>query len=178
LSNLSLAKGIDDVIATFERLARSGKNVRLLLAGPCLASAEQTLIDKALAQWPDRIEYRGPVYGREKSRFYADIDVFVFPTRTESWGIVLTEALSVGRPVIARSRGCVPWIVQGGCGQVIEADADFPASAAAHITRWLENPAEFAAARTAATQRSRELEQDATAQLPTFVDRVRSGRQD
>lgn len=179
MSNLTITKGVDDAIATFERLARSGRRVRLILAGPCMAAADRELVDQALARWPEQIEYRGPVYGREKGQFFADVDVFLFPTRYvhESWGIVLTEALSVGCPVVTRSRGCVPWIVRNGCGYVIEDGVDFPTAAAEHVIRWMEEPAEFAAARAAATRRSIELEQDATIELPAFVDRVRSRRQ-
>jgi glycosyltransferase involved in cell wall biosynthesis len=176
MSNLTLAKGVDDAIATFERLARDERRIRLILAGPCMGAAERTLLDKTLSRWPEQVEYRGPVYGRDKAQFFADIDVFLFPTRYvhESWGIVLTEALSVGCPVVTRSRGCVPWIVRGGCGLVVEADAEFPRAAATYIGRWMREPAEFSAARAAASRRSRELESDAIAQLPAFVDQLRS----
>jgi glycosyltransferase involved in cell wall biosynthesis len=179
MSNLTITKGIDDAIATFEQLARSGRRVRLILAGPCMAATDRELVDQALARWPEQIEYRGPVYGREKAQFFADVDVFLFPTRYvhESWGIVLTEAMSVGCPVITRSRGCVPWIVRNGCGYVIEDGVDFPAAAAEHVIRWMEEPAGFAAARAAAAQRSVELEQDATTQLPAFVEGLRARRQ-
>jgi glycosyltransferase involved in cell wall biosynthesis len=143
-----------------------------------MAAAERALVDQALVRWPQQVEYRGPVYGREKAQFFADIDVFLFPTRYEheSWGIVLTEALSVGCPVVTRSRGCVPWIVRQGCGVVIEAEDDFPTVASELIARWIDQPAELSAMRAAATRRSEELEQDAAAQLPAFVDQVRARR--
>lgn len=175
LSNLTFAKGLDDAIATFERLAERGLPVRLILAGPCMGAAERALIDGALARWPDRIEYRGAVYGRDKAQFFSDIDVFVFPTRYihESWGIVLSEALAVGCPLITRSRGCVPWIVRDGCGFVIDDAQSFPDVAAEHIGRWLAEPDELAQARRAALQRSAALERDAVEQLPVFVEGVR-----
>ncbi|HEX6961977.1 MAG TPA: glycosyltransferase family 4 protein [Lacipirellula sp.] len=176
LSNLSVAKGIDDVLATFQRLAGgNGRRVRLILAGPCMSAVERDMVDDALARMPGQIDYRGPVYGRDKAQFFADIDAFLFPTRSESWGIVLSEALAAGCPVVTRNRGCTPWIVRDGCGHVIEADADFPTVAVEHIERWRDNPAEFAAARAAAKRRSAALEQEATEQLPAFVRRVRGG---
>lgn len=176
MSNLSLAKGIDDVLATFQRLAGDGgRRVRLTLAGPCMSAVERALVDDALARMPGQVEYRGPVYGRDKAQFFADIDVFLFPTRSESWGIVLTEALSAGCPVVARDRGCVPWIVRGGCGHVIDGDVDFPMAAAEHLRRWRDNPAELSAGRDAAKRRSAELAREATDQLPAFSMRLRGG---
>jgi glycosyltransferase involved in cell wall biosynthesis len=172
LSNLTIAKGLDDAIGVLERLAVSSRPVRLILAGPCMAAEEQAIVDNALARWPDLIEYRGPVFGSDKAQFFADIDAFLFPTRyaNESWGIVLTEALSAGCPVIARSRGCVRWIVQHGCGLVVDRDGDFVGEAARQIAAWMDSPADFQAARAAATQRAAEMNKDAARELSEFVE--------
>ena len=172
LSNLSLAKGLDDAIATFELLAASGTPVQLLLAGPCRGTEERKLIDAAAARWPERVHYRGPVYDEAKASFFAGIDVFIFPTRNESWGIVLSEALTAGCPVIARSRGCIPWIVRDHCGVVIDAELDFAPIAAQQIQNWIDSPATHESARKAARIRSQELELDADRELPEFARRM------
>ena len=137
-----LAKGIDETIWTFERLAQQGRDVRLIIAGPCKGRAEQELIDASVAKWPERVDYRGAVYGAAKAQFFADVDALIFPTRyaTESWGIVVTEALAAGVPVIARSRGCMPWIVDGQCGLVVARDAEFVAPAAELVGAWIDSP--------------------------------------
>ena len=177
LSVMKLAKGLDDVIATFERLASAGRDVRLVLAGPRKGGpAENRLIDEAVEKWPSRVEFRGPVYGPEKSRFFADVDAFIFPTRTESWGIVLTEALAAGCPVVARSKGCVPWIVQRGCGVAVDPQANFVDQACATVTQWIESPEVFRCACAAAATRSAELQADADRELPEFVSRVLDDR--
>lgn len=174
LSNITLEKGLPEAIATFAQLASAGRDVRLVLAGPCMGGAERRMIDELMAAWPDRVDYRGPIYGPDKGRFYADVDAFLFPTkyRNESWGIVLTEALSVGCPVIARSRGCVPWIVRDDCGLVVHAHEDFVTLAAQRIKHWMESPGAYESARRAALRRWRELEQDAQRELPAMVDQV------
>lgn len=53
-----------------------------------------------------REEYReavflGPKHGEELARLFASADVFVFPSRTDTFGLVLLEALSSGTPVAA-----------------------------------------------------------------------------
>jgi glycosyltransferase involved in cell wall biosynthesis len=172
LSNLSMAKGLDDVIETFEQLAAQNRRVRLILAGPCAGEKERRLVDQACERWPDRVDYRGPVFGAAKAQFFADIDAFLFPTRNESWGIVLCESLAAKRPVIARSRGCVPWIVHGDCGLVVEPSGDFVTAAVEQVSRWIDDPERHRLARVAAHQRSRELEIDAERQLPQFVEAI------
>lgn len=172
-STILMKKGIDEAIATFERVAAAGRDVRMIVAGPCKGSAERQLIDAAVARWPDRMEYRGPVYGAAKAQYFADIDVLLFPTRypAESWGIVLTEALQASCPVMTRSRGCIPWIVDAECGLAVDPDQDFITPAAELIGRWMDSPPAFAAAQAAARRRSQELEADADRELPEFINR-------
>jgi glycosyltransferase involved in cell wall biosynthesis len=43
----------------------------------------------------------GPRQGEELARFFASADVFVFPSRTDTFGLVLLEALASGTPVAA-----------------------------------------------------------------------------
>jgi glycosyltransferase involved in cell wall biosynthesis len=61
--------------------------------------------DPALA---DRIHFAGPRVGDELRRRYQQADVLVLPSRLESYGMVVTEALAVGLPVIAAAVGGVP----------------------------------------------------------------------
>ena len=43
--------------------------------------------------------FLGPKHGEELARIYAAADVFVFPSRTDTFGLVLLEALACGTPV-------------------------------------------------------------------------------
>lgn len=45
--------------------------------------------------------FLGPRYGADLARAYAGADVFVFPSRTDTFGLVLLEALACGTPVAA-----------------------------------------------------------------------------
>ena len=50
--------------------------------------------------YPDA-EFVGPLQGEELARYFASADVFVFPSRTDTFGLVLLEALASGTPVAA-----------------------------------------------------------------------------
>jgi glycosyltransferase involved in cell wall biosynthesis len=60
--------------------------------GPALASLRQ--------QYPDT-RFVGAHQGEALARWYADADVFVFPSRTDTFGLVVLEALACGVPVAA-----------------------------------------------------------------------------
>ena len=62
------------------------------------------------------MEYLGEVDGEAKTRAYLDADVFVLPTFSENFGVVVAEALAHGLPVIT-TRGA-PWadLETYGCG--------------------------------------------------------------
>jgi glycosyltransferase involved in cell wall biosynthesis len=60
--------------------------------GPALASLR--------ARYP-RAHYLGAHQGEKLAKIYASADVFVFPSRTDTFGIVLLEAMASGLPVAA-----------------------------------------------------------------------------
>ena len=175
LSNLTLVKGLKEVLETFEALVSRGCPVRLVLAGPCMQKEALRLIEQAKKRWPELVEYRGPVYGEQKALFFSEIDTFLFPTqyKNESWGIVLTESLAVGRPVIAYDRGCISHIVRGGCGLVVPKNDHFALAASEQIELWVANPGLYLQARQQAFQRNEELESEAEEQLTAFVREIR-----
>jgi glycosyltransferase involved in cell wall biosynthesis len=57
-------------------------------------------LGKLQRDYPD-VLFTGPRYGEALARAYAGADVFVFPSRTDTFGLVLLEALACGTPVAA-----------------------------------------------------------------------------
>jgi glycosyltransferase involved in cell wall biosynthesis len=172
LSNLSVAKGLDQVLATFRALHNSGRKVTLRLAGPCHTRQSHRLVQQALADYQGSIEYIGPVYGEKKLAFLQGIDCFLFPSRSESWGIVLHEAMAAGVPVIAYDRGCTRTAVGPKAGLVIDGDAPFVDLATERIQRWIDQPHEFADVSRAAVRQADSLRREGEAQLAQFANHL------
>ncbi len=47
------------------------------------------------------VEFVGPKFENELAQYYSDASVFVFPSKTDTYGIVMIEALACGTPVAA-----------------------------------------------------------------------------
>ncbi|MDX2215766.1 MAG: glycosyltransferase family 1 protein [Oculatellaceae cyanobacterium bins.114] len=56
----------------------------------------------------------GYLTGRDLASAFASADAFIFPSRTETLGLVLLEAMAAGCPVIAANAGGIPDIVTDG----------------------------------------------------------------
>jgi len=80
------------------------KNIRafldLELPGTKLVVGGGPSLEKLKAEYPDAV-FTGPRQGEELARTFASADVFVFPSRTDTFGLVLLEALASGTPVAA-----------------------------------------------------------------------------
>ncbi len=64
----------------------------------------------------DRVHFVGAVSDTEKWGWYRSADLFVLPSYSENFGIVIGEALTAGAPVITTT--ATPWesLVSEGCG--------------------------------------------------------------
>ena len=81
----------------------------------------------------DRVRFTGPLDGPPLDRAYAAADLFVLASRAETYGMVVTEALARGIPVVASS---VPDALGGG--GVLVPPGDVPALAGA-LRRWFDD---------------------------------------
>lgn len=83
-------------------------------------------------------DFRGIRRGEELSEDYANMDVFVFPSRTDTFGNVVLEALASGVPAVVTSAGGPKYIVKDGIsGLVAGTDAEF----IVHTSRLLRDAA-------------------------------------
>lgn len=178
LSYLSKAKGLDVAIDTFEALRQAGRDVTLSLAGPVRSAKEMRLIDQTIARHPDHVRHLGPVYDADKSRFFADIDAFILPTMTESWGLVLNESLGAGVPVITFDRGCTAFVVGKGAGLLVAPSTSFVEPAIQQIQRWMNHEDEYCRASQEAVAQAEYLHREGQRTLVDFTKHMFSAAND
>lgn len=135
LSNLSRAKGLETFLDLLRQAILQGLPIRAVLAGPATDSADRAMIDAALNEFAGALDYRGRVLGDDKTKFYRDIDVFVFPTTyaNEAQPLVVFEAKASGNDVIAFDRGCIRKQLDE-TDLLIPADAEFKEIAIAWLS--------------------------------------------
>lgn len=71
----------------------------------------------------ENIKYYGAIDNTQLKHFYQKYDVFILPSKSEPWGLVVEEALNNGMPVIVSNRvGCQNEVVTESNGLVFESD--------------------------------------------------------
>jgi glycosyltransferase involved in cell wall biosynthesis len=119
LSRVYPVKGLINLMHAWSRLP--SHNWRLCIAGPDegghLAEVMRLVAQLGIGE---SVEYVGEVDGEAKANLYRSADLFVLPTFTENFGVVVAEALAHGLPVIT-TRGA-PWaeLETNRCGWWVE----------------------------------------------------------
>jgi glycosyltransferase involved in cell wall biosynthesis len=108
--------------------------LRLDLPGTKLVVGGGPSLDKLKAEYADVI-FLGPKQGEELAAIFASADVFVFPSKTDTFGLVLLEALASGTPVAAFPvTGPIDVIGDAPVG-VLDNDLKAAALKALHVSR-------------------------------------------
>ena len=142
LSRIHPKKGIELLIETVALLKSRGTDARALVAGPgeesYIAELKRLADKRGVA---DAVHLLGMVRGKEKLSLYQASDLFVLPTSQENFGIVLTEAMACGTPVVT-TRGVDIWReLQERGAEIVDRSAEAIADA---VERLLADPAALA----------------------------------
>lgn len=121
LSRIHPKKGLEPLIDAWA-LART-PGWELVIAGPD-EGGHRAAVEKRAATRGADVQFLGAVPDAEKWDLYAAADVFVLPTASENFGVVVAEALASGVPSITTR--AAPWssLIERRCGWWIETGAE------------------------------------------------------
>jgi len=109
LSRIHIKKGIELLVEAWSKIDKNLRhNWEIIIVGNGEADyikSLQNLIN--IKELDSEIKIVGPQFGSEKIKMYHEADLFVLPTYSENFGIVVAEALACGVPVIT-TKG-TPW---------------------------------------------------------------------
>jgi phosphatidylinositol alpha 1,6-mannosyltransferase len=132
-------------------LARGYRNFRFLVVGP---GSEREWLQANL----QNAEFPGVLRGEALAEAYANMDLFIFPSCTDTFGNVILEALASGTPPIVTASGGPKFLVRHGVtGMVSESDEAF----IDNVSRFLSDRAWHGAARRAAREDAHNYSWDA-----------------
>ncbi|NMD26171.1 MAG: glycosyltransferase [Actinobacteria bacterium] len=173
VGRLEQRKGIDIFLQAVATAAPLHPSAHFQVAGADPAGiAEQWRLDHAGDELADRVEFLGEVDDEQLHHLYASAHIVVLPSRYESFGLVVVEAMMHGAAVLSTDIGGIAEVTRDGIDAVLVPPADAPALAAA-MSALLDDPARRAALGDEA--RRRFLQHfDIARVAPAIVDMLRA----
>lgn len=127
VGRLSKEKNLDALAPVMDRLPDA--RIAFVGGGPHADDLEERFAGR-------RAVFTGPLSGVELATAFASSDVFVFPSKTDTLGLVSLEAQASGLPVVGARAGGIPaTIVDGETGFLV--DPDDPADVAGRLEQIL-----------------------------------------
>lgn len=120
LGRIHPKKGLDRLLVAWSRVEAAHPGWQLRIVGPGENGHDRELQAQANALGLTRVRFEEGVYGDAKAAAYRAADLFVLPTISENFAMVVAEALAAGTPVIS-TKGA-PWggLVEHRCGWWID----------------------------------------------------------
>ena len=121
IARVNKHKGIENAIAAAEKTG-----VKLLLAGRIDPTQTEYFEKTIRPHLNDKIQYIGELTEEQLSDFYGNAKALLYPIEWEEpFGLVVTESMACGTPVIAYRRGSMPELIENGkTGFVVESNLD------------------------------------------------------
>jgi len=136
-------KGVQQLLAACRMLQEQGyENYTLVIVGavPQRSQLEAFCQDHHLTE---RVIWTGRIGYDQIGACFRQADVFVLPTLEDTWGMVVLEAMAVGKPVLcSKGAGASELVVPGENGYVF--DAQKPEELAALMRQLIDDPAAIA----------------------------------
>ena len=125
-SRIHEEKGLDMIVAAFNRIAADFPGTGLLIAGMAQDAAYQTRIQAMIADGPvaDRIALTTALTGPTTQFLYQACDIFAMPSIAEGFSMAMIEALANGRPLLLTRYCHNPAVAEAGAGLIVEPSVD------------------------------------------------------
>jgi glycosyltransferase involved in cell wall biosynthesis len=163
VGRFSIEKGLETLIRSVEYLSIRDVPVRAVFVG---SGPDETRLRGLAATRGVSVEFVGFLEGEELTKRYVGADVFVLPSTSEPWGLVVNEAMEAGLPVVVSDHvGARYALVHEG-----ENGAVFPVSDSQALTRILVELASDRRRRTTMSEASRKIITDHS--VESWVHRV------
>ncbi|MFT6904714.1 MAG: glycosyltransferase involved in cell wall biosynthesis [Oleiphilaceae bacterium] len=125
MSRLHKKKGLDLLLSTWPKLAKEHPDWCLLIVGPDYSNYSK-MISELITKFDlhDNIKNLGMLTGEQKYSAFSASNLFILPSFSENFGVVIGEALAAGLPTITTTG--TPWteINEYNCGRCIELSED------------------------------------------------------
>jgi glycosyltransferase involved in cell wall biosynthesis len=107
LGRIHKIKGIDFLIKAYSHLKNkiNFKDVVLVIAGPDDGYLSEIKHLAQASSVSNSILFVGPLYGEDKLAAYVDSEVYVLPSRYETFPMTILEAYACGKPIVASKVG-------------------------------------------------------------------------
>ena len=115
-------KGLDLLIDAFKELADSEDDVKLAIVGPDDGYMDALNLRIAECDLSDKVIVTGPLYKNEKQEALVDCDLFVMPSKYESFTTSGLEAMACGKPLVLTKNNHIHDWVDGSVGLACDDD--------------------------------------------------------
>lgn len=120
-------KGVSDGLRAFEIVKKKYSNARLVMFG---ARGKKGI--------PEEVEYHKKITSDELRKLYSSCDIFMYPSRSEGFGLPPMEAMACGCAVVTTNVGAVPDYAIPGKTALVSAPGD-PEALAQNVIQLIEN---------------------------------------
>lgn len=119
-------KGVFDLLAAYSNLEEKLRvDVGLVFVGD--GNCRRQLEQRAISISPGTIKFAGFVQREQLGAYYGLADLLILPTYTDTWGMVVNEAMACGLPVIvSQAAGCAADLVRENWNGMLVTPRDIP----------------------------------------------------
>jgi glycosyltransferase involved in cell wall biosynthesis len=117
IGRLEPHKGVEFLINAVKKI-----DCRVLVVG---SGSDQTRLERLVKQlgMEDKFKFTGYVPYDDVPKYYASMDIVVYPTLYEPLGNVILESMAAGKPIVASDVDGIPEIFEPGTGYLIKPSA-------------------------------------------------------